>query len=315
MKKTKIIYKTQSLCPTCMQKIDGQVLSEGSIVFLVKNCPEHGEFKTKIWRGKESIEKWIVKREKPYITNPITKMKKGCPYDCGLCEKHRQNTCTALIEVTQNCNMNCSFCFADSHKGKSPDPSLDEIIFQYKSLMKASGKCNVQLSGGEPTVRDDLDDIIRAGLDAGFEFIQINTNGIRIAEDENYLKGLVEAGLSSVFLQFDGTEDSIYEKLRRRKLIKIKVKAIENCKKFGLGLILVPTLVAGINTHNIGQIIDFALEHLPGVRGVHFQPVSYFGRIPFTPEDKDRLTLSELMRAIELQTRGKIPSKSFKPPT
>lgn len=308
------IYKTYSLCPVCMKKIGARLTSEGTSSYLIKTCPDHGEFKTKVWLGKIPIKEWVLKKEKPCIKNPSTKVKYGCPFDCGLCEIHRQNTCTALIEVTENCNMNCKFCFASSHGGKSQDPSIEQIKFQYESLMAASGKCNVQLSGGEPTIRDDLDLIIQMGKEIGFEFIQVNTNGVRIAKDEKYLRDLKDAGLSSVFLQFDGTEDRIYENLRGEKLLDTKIRAIENCKKYGIGVILVPTLVPGVNTHNIGQIIAFALDYLPEVRGVHFQPVSYFGRIPVLPEDKDRITLPELMEAIEIQTHGKIPLSSFKPP-
>lgn len=314
MNSIKDIYKTQSLCPICMKKIEAWIYSERDNCFIKKHCPDHGEFKTRIWKGKTSIEKWMIKQEKPYIKNPSTQTSLGCPFDCGLCGEHRQNTCTALIEVTQNCNLNCSFCFANSYTSKGVDPSIEEIIFQYKSLMKASGKCNVQLSGGEPTIREDLPLIIKAGIDEGFEFIQVNTNGIRIGEDENYVKDLKEAGLSSIFLQFDGTEDAIYKKLRGRELLNIKIKAIENCKKHGIAVILVPTLVPGVNTHNIGEIIDFGLQHLPEVRGVHFQPVSYFGRIPFLPKDEDRITLPEIMEAIEVQTKGRVPLESLKPP-
>lgn len=122
-----------------------------------------------------------------------------------------------------------------------------------------------------------------------------------------------EAGLSSVFLQFDGTEDSIYQAIRGRRLFELKAKAIENCAQHGIGVVLVPTLIPGINTHNIGGIIKFALENLPAVRGVHFQPVSYFGRIPKEPLDQDRITLPEVIQAIEEQTEGLIKAANLKP--
>jgi 7,8-dihydro-6-hydroxymethylpterin dimethyltransferase len=310
----KLICKTQSLCPVCLRRIDAEIFSQGENTYLKKSCPSHGTFKTIIWKGSIPFEKWIIKKERAYIKNPLSDIKNGCPYDCGLCSEHRQHTCTALIEVTQNCNLHCSFCFADSNDCKKEDLTLQEIKHMYESVLKASGICNIQLSGGEPTIRNDLPSIIQMGKKLGFNFIQVNTNGIRMGEDEEFVKELKSAGLSSIFLQFDGTNDLIYKKLRGKELLQVKTKAIENCGKYGIGVVLVPTLVPKVNVENIGEIIYFALEHIHTVRGVHFQPVSYFGRVPNIPKDEDRITLSEVMEEIERQTGDKIKLESLKPP-
>lgn len=314
MEEYRIIFYTKSLCPVCLKIIDAYISTGGTESIMEKKCPDHGKFRTVLWRGSIPMGKWIVKKERVHIKSPVTEVQKGCPFDCGLCGEHRQHTCTALIEVTQNCNLHCKICFADSGSCMREDPSLDQIKFQYESVRNASGICNIQLSGGEPTLRDDLPQIVRMGLETGFKFIQVNTNGIRIGEDEKYVKELKDAGVSSIFLQFDSTRDSINKKMRGKELLGVKAKAIENCKKYGIGVILVPTLVPGINVDNIGEIIDFALEYIPTVRGVHFQPVSYFGRVPFAPGNEDRITLPEVMDEIERQTGGKVKVQSLKPP-
>lgn len=314
MKNVKVISKTESLCPHCLKKIKAEKILEDNKVYMEKYCPEHGKFKTIIWSGSTPMEKWVRNKERAYIKNPAVSAEKGCPFDCGLCSEHRQHTCTALIEVTNRCNLNCKFCFADSSCNNDEDVSIEKIRFLYERVLKYSGNCNIQLSGGEPTVRNDLPQIISLGRELGFNFIQVNTNGIRIAQDECYVRELKEAGLASIFLQFDGTNDSIYKKLRGRELLKLKIKALENCNKYGIGAVLVPTLVPGINVDNIGEIIDFALENIAAVRGVHFQPVSYFGRIPNIPSDGDRITLPELIDKIEEQTKSKIKVNSMKPP-
>ena len=87
-------------------------------------------------------------------------------------------------------------------------------------LMSHGGPFNLQISGGEPTVRDDLPELIRMGREKGFTFFQLNTNGLRLAEEPGYAEALKEAGLSCVFLQFDGVDDSVYEVLRGRALWK-----------------------------------------------------------------------------------------------
>jgi hypothetical protein len=303
-----------SLCPICLRKLDAHMQDEDTTIYMYKECPEHGIFKTVVWRGKTSIREWIRTKERAYIKNPITDVAQGCPFDCGLCSSHRQHTCTALIEVTSRCNLNCRFCFADALDSKSKDPSLEQIRYQFESILKVSGKCNIQLSGGEPTVRDDLSEIVRIGVQLGFPFIQVNTNGIRFAQDEAYVKGLKEAGLNSIFLQFDGVDDAIYTKLRGRALFDVKCQAIENCRKYGIGVVLVPTIVSNINVDSIGEMVHFGIRHSPTVRGVHFQPVSYFGRIPETPKDEDRITLPEVMECICEQTQQMVSLQSMQPP-
>lgn len=309
-----IIFETESLCPVCLKKIPAYRVKEEQKVYLKKECEEHGKFKILIWNGLPDMNSWIRKKIPSKPIKSFKKIKKGCPFDCGLCDAHRQHTCTALIEVTERCNLECNYCFAGSTKALSMDPDLDKIKFWYNKILEAGGPYNIQISGGEPTVRDDLDKIIKMGHDMGFEFIQLNTNGIRLGEDEKYVKGLKKAGLDSVFLQFDGTREDIYKELRGRELFEIKIKAIENLEKHGIGIILVPTIVSGVNDSDLGRIIDFAIDYIPVVRGIHFQPVSYFGRFPTDASENKRVTIPDIIRKIEEQTEGKIKTDNFKAP-
>jgi len=306
--------KTESLCPICFARIPAQREFRGENVFLVKTCRSHGEFRTLIWRGPPSFERWA--RPKIPASPPVisTQVLRGCPFDCGLCPDHRQRSCTVIMEVTKRCDLHCAFCYADSGSSKEEDPPLDAISTWYQAMAATGKACNIQLSGGEPTTRDDLPAIVARGRDLGFFFIQINTNGIRLGQDPDYVRDLKKAGLSSVFLQFDGTEEDIYLKLRGRRLLNEKRRAIENCETQGIGVVLVPTVIPGVNDHNLGRILQQAVQWAPVVRAVHFQPVSYFGRYPHPPQDEDRITLPELMRAIEKQSGGKFQVDHFRPP-
>jgi len=142
----------------------------------------------------------------------------------------------------------------------------------------------------------------------------LNTNGLRLARDIAYLSALKAAGLSTVFLQFDGTQDDIYKKIRGRELLEKKMAVIRNCIELEIGVVLVPTLVPGVNTDDIGNILRLALAHMPVVRGVHFQPISYFGRYTDDPTDESRITIPEVIRAVEAQTNGLFQSSALCPP-
>ncbi len=308
------LSETQSICLECFTAIPARRVARGKRVYLRKTCPEHGSFEAVIWRGHPPYSSWVRPKTPSYPKDPFTLVEKGCPLDCGLCAEHRQHTCTALIEVTQRCNLRCAFCFADAGNNPVVDPALEDLKGQFDRLFASAGPCNVQLSGGEPTLRDDLPEIVVLGRSSGFSFIQINTNGLRLAMEPSYVKALKEAGLASVFLQFDSMEDTVYRKLRGRELFREKRLAIEHCAENGIGVVLVPTLVPGVNTDQIGVIIEFALRELPAIRGVHFQPVSYFGRYPAPPGDEDRITIPEIITAIETQTHGRIRAEHFKPP-
>ena len=303
---------TESVCPVCLQRIPARRVKTGDEVYLEKECPGHGSFRTLIWRGWPDFENWGQAHEQATPVNPAhAERKKGCPYDCGLCPDHRQHTCCVLMEVTSRCNLGCPVCFASAGT-PSKEPDIAMIGSWFDAMMNSGGPFNIQLSGGEPTMRDDLDEIIRLGRQKGFSFFQLNTNGIRIAEEPGYIRRLADAGLNCVFLQFDGLRDETYRKLRGRPLFELKKKAIAECEAADIGVVLVPTLAAGVNTQEAGDILQFALDHMPAVRGVHFQPISYFGRF----EDMDagmRYTLPDLLRDIENQTEGRMKVSDFSP--
>lgn len=306
--------RTESVCPVCLNRIPAERAVSGERVDLVKTCPDHGTFRAVVWNGRPGLGEW--RRPKtPSALRPVShEAQRGCPFDCGLCPEHRQRSCTVLMEVTRRCNLRCTVCFAGSHPQEAADPRLAEIRDWYRTAWSLAGGSNIQLSGGEPTLRDDLPDIVAAGRAAGFGFIQLNTNGIRLAADGAFVRALKDAGLASVFMQFDGTDDAVHVQLRGRPLADLKRRAIDACADHGIGVVLVPTLVPGVNTGRIGSLLRVAIGLSPAVRGVHFQPISYFGRYPGPADDAARITLPELMAAIERQSDGMFKVADFRPP-
>lgn len=304
--------KIKSVCPVCLKTIDAcKAVGPDGLIYMEKTCPEHGAFQTLLWEGDlDSYRAWNrvpAGKVTPVGASPV---KNGCPHDCGLCEDHERDGCCVLLELTNRCNLSCPVCFASAGEQTPHDLSLAEISAQYDMLMQRGGPFNIQLSGGEPTMRDDLPEIIALGKEKGFSFFQLNTNGLRLAREEGYAELLARSGISCVFLQFDGLEDEIYRVLRGRPLKKLKLKAIERCQKAGLPVVLVPTVAPGVNDHALGEILKFAISQIPYIRGVHIQPISYFGRCGLTAP-KMRLTIPRVLSLLEKQTDGLCKSSDF----
>jgi hypothetical protein len=314
----KPIKETKSLCPECFKVIDARVYEEDGKVYMDKSCPEHGYFNDLYWGSYEQYE-----RAEKYehlgtkLNNPRTKTVKGCPYDCGVCPEHKSHTVLAIIDVTNRCNLSCPICFA--HAGAAGyiyEPTQQQIREMLENL-RANDPVKppaLQFSGGEPTVRDDLPELVKMAKELGFDHVEVNSNGLRMSESADYCRTLKEAGVSTVYLQFDGVTDEPYLVTRGRPLFEVKKKALENLKEGGFkSVVLVPTLVRGINDAQVGDIIRFAMEHSKIVRCVNFQPVSITGRIDKEARKAMRITIPDLMRLAEEQTGGLIKQSDWFP--
>lgn len=313
-----IIKRTKSLCPECMQVLDAEIYEEGGAVYIGKTCPSHGRFEDVYWSDYElykKVEKYECIGEG--VKNPRTTTVKGCPYDCGICPAHKSHTVLSIIDVTNRCNLKCPICFANAATaGYLYEPTQDEIRSMLKNLRdnQPVAPNSIQFSGGEPTVRDDLPDLIAMAKELGFHHIEVNTNGIRISKDVDFLKRLMDAGLSTLYLQFDGMKPGPYIAARGLDLFETKLKVIENCRSVGLdSVVLVPTVVKGINDDQIGSIIRFAARNSDVVRGVNFQPVSMAGRIDKNKLREMRITIPDVLRLAEEQTNGEIKVSDFYP--
>ena len=301
-----LLRETRSVCPVCLRNLPAQLFRQpdGSVI-MKKCCPTHGEFQATVWRGKMDFSAWSAGSAP---LPPEAGLR--CPQDCGLCAAHESASCCVLLEVTRRCNLRCRFCFADGGSD-ADDPPRAALEAAITDIAARCGGPLLQLSGGEPTLRDDLPELIRFAKAAGCGFVQVNTNGLRLAREPEYARRLAEAGLDIVFLQFDGTRNEIFETLRGAPLLETKLEAIRVCARERIGVTLVPTVVSGVNDDNMGELIRLAASLAPGVRGIHFQPVSFFGRYPRTPTAQDRYTLDRLMA--DISDQAGIPVESFMP--
>lgn len=306
----------ETLCPICNSVILGRYFVWDRIVWIEKTCPEHGYFKDKVNTDIDIYAKaiwWSFEESRglllPHVCNSIR-----CPSDCGLCDNHQSPACLANIDLTNRCNLQCPVCFANANAaGYVYEPSYDEVVIMLKRLRDyrpIPATC-VQFSGGEPTLHPDFFKIIKTATDLGFSQIQIATNGIKIA-DEDFARKAAEAGLHTLYLQFDGVDESPYIKTRGRPLLKYKLAAIENCRKFGMKVCLVPTIIKGETDDQVPKILRFAAENIDVISGISYQPVSFTGRIDKADLENKRYTVADLAHDIA-KASGADPVKDFFP--
>ena len=299
-----IFYElTNSLCSTCLTKVEAKIVFEGGSVFMLKRCVEHGPERVLI-----STDEAFYRLQREFIKPgqlPLTfntPFEHGCPYDCGLCPDHEQHSCISLIEVTDQCNLTCPVCYAESSPSRTTHRSLEQIEFMLDRVIENEGEPDiVQISGGEPSVHPQLMEILAAVRRRPIKHLMLNTNGIRIARSEGFAEQLAAfmPGFE-IYLQFDSLRAGPYRTLRGQDLLETKLRAIERLNELGLSTTLVCTLKKGVNDDELGDIVDFALGQRC-IRGVTFQPVQDAGRNQGFDPARDRLTLGEARQRLLAQ--------------
>ena len=302
---------TRSICPNCRRVVDAKILLRDNKVYMSKRCPECGPFTALVYADANAYLSYS-QHNKPG-TIPLAygaAIEHGCPHDCGLCPDHEQHTCLGIIEVNSACDMDCPLCFADA--GPGFNLTLEEVEQMLDDYVRTEGQPEVvQFSGGEPTIHPQIIEFIRAAQARDIRFVMLNTNGKRIARDERFLRQLNDVR-PAIYFQFDGFESETYRIIRGEPdLLKEKLRALDRLAKIGLNVTIVPAIERGVNEHEIGRIVEFAIEH-PGIRGITFQPAFHAGRhLPADP--MRRMTVPDIVRQIEAQTGGKFVGSDFVP--
>ena len=294
-----------SICSQCFRKVEGKIVFRDEKVFMLKRCPEHGSetvmMADDVDYYRRCREVFLKPPEMPATYN--TPVRWGCPYDCGLCPDHEQHSCLSLVEVTDHCNLRCPTCYSASGPERQSYRSLEHVERMLDAVVRNEQHPDiVQISGGEPTLHPDFFAILDAAKKRPIRHLMVNTNGLRIAAEEDFSKRLAEYMPDfELYLQFDSLQAGPLKVLRGADLRTVRQRALERLNRLGISTTLVVTLQRGLNDGEIGSIIEFALQQ-PCVRGVTFQPTQVAGRLETFNPETDRLTLSEVRRRIYEQS-------------
>jgi len=305
---TEILKQTRSICSACGEIVPATYeVRDNEQVFFSRTCPAHGVVDTDLgyhaayYRKSFNVEKLMIER---YGDGGSTDISKGLsPFPL------RKPAGLAILEVTERCNLTCPMCYAYSSPSER-DYSLDEIETRLDQLIAVEGKgISLQISGGEPSVRKDLDKIAAMVKQKGFGQLEMVSNGIRLAREPDFAEKLVAWGFTSVYLQFDSTRPADILKLRGEELWDVRVKATAALERVKLPSTLAVSLYDGLNSDQIQQVIDFAWQHPGTVCAIAFQAATPFGRFEVNNGSNGdghpaprKLRMPEILQLIEEQT-------------
>lgn len=307
--------KISSLCPECLRAIPADEFVEDGRVIMQKSCQGHGTFRDIISSDAEmflQMEDWHFGDGQGFA-NPSGEVEGECPHRCGICGWHTSHTSLANVDLTSRCNLSCHVCFADANR-HSFELSFDQAL---EALRRLRAQCPapafaVQFSGGEPTIHPRFLEIVAAAKGLGFAHIQAASNGLKLA-DQDFARRARDAGLQYIYLQMDGTSDDVFLRVRGRALLATKLAALESARKAGLRVVFVPTIIRGVNDHQIGDLFRLAFDHLDVLSGIAFQPMTFTGRIPEGDRLQFRFTLTDLAREFSVQTDVTQPREDWFP--
>ncbi len=328
--------ETDSLCPRCVKEVRDDILSgrrqlselvdgrpgevkaliqekNGQIV-MTKQCAKHGECEDVM-----SIDPAFMGRIEGLFPGYDFRGLAGKLRDHGTSSIQYGRGSVLTIDLTNRCNMMCDPCFMDANQvGYVHELTFDEIkkLLDDALTIKPRRQMSVQFSGGEPTLSPHFLNAVRYAKDIGYFTIQAATNGIRFAEDPEFARQAKEAGMRLAYLQFDGIGNPANAHRKIGNLFDVKLRAIENLAAAKIDVVLVVTIINGVNNDQVGPILEFAMANADKITVVSFQPVSFTGRDEEISDElrvKQRYTLSHLAHDVKAQTGFTEPMRDWFP--
>jgi uncharacterized radical SAM superfamily Fe-S cluster-containing enzyme len=328
---------TDSLCPKCVieareaiisgkkdvsvlinekvGEIKAQIIERDNQIWMVKDCPVHGHYEDMM-----AIDaKFLTHIEKMFPGRDIQAHNDEKLHNHGSSTIKYGRGSVLTVDLTNRCNMMCDPCFMDANQvGFVHELSFDDIkeILDNAISIKPRRQMSVQFSGGEPTISPHFLESIKYSRHVGYNSVQCATNGIEFAKSKEFCREAAAAGLRYAYLQFDGIGNDANSHRQVGNLFDVKLRAINNLHEAGVEIVLVITLVNGVNNDQVGSVIRFALENPKKIAFLSFQPVSFTGRDEEITEQRrlqQRYTLSHLAHDVKDQVGITEPTRDWFP--
>lgn len=315
----RIVRYVNAFCPHCheerpdrplgaVRRLSGYLSIAEDHVWLVRGCPDHGKVITLYDEDPEILaylERWTAPTRYHIPDTDGNYDPVPAAYLRGLGEMQTQHTCILLEDVTQECNLRCPTCFADSSPQLSGVVRVEEVLANIdQRLAREGGRIDVlMISGGEPTIHPRFAELLDRVAERDITRVVVNTNGVTISRDDAVLEAFRRHHQRvEVYLQFDGFRRETYLHHRNADLTVMKQRAVDRLRGAGVFMTLTMTAALGVNDDEIGDVVAYALE-TPFVGGVSIQPQFGSGRSGAI-NPLERLTHTGVLRRLEPQTGG-----------
>ncbi len=309
-----LIHTTTSLCRVCKHALSAKVVERDGSVWMQKVCEEHGAQEVKLSTNSAWYKETraILPRLSP-PKNSSREVSEGCPFDCGTCSAHEQQVRLPVVTITSACNLNCPICYVHN-KNDAPYTMTKEDFAAILGHLKEEHKGNIDIvnfTGGEPTMHPHFLEFIEMARDAGVRRVSLCTNGIKLAKDEGLVKRLGELG-ARVALSFDTFDADTDMLMQGAHLLGIKTKVMDLLEAHDVDCTLIPVMTKGVNDHEIGNIIKYALGKR-NVRHLEIHTITYTGQGGVTFGREGRISMYEVLEQIEATTDGLLKPSDFIP--
>ncbi|MEZ6054593.1 MAG: radical SAM protein [Planctomycetaceae bacterium] len=326
----RLLKSTISLCPECLQHVAALVYTHDGRVWIRKSCPTHG-LSTAIMENDERFyflcnkDRWGRRYAGDRVLE-FPEYDRACCGGSSCCDtptnesstdfnftdQIANKTCTVLVEITNACNLSCKVCYSDAKGDRVM--SLEMFQRQIRELIEAKGWLDsVQLTGGEAVMHPQFWEI------ASFLHTQervlkiyLPTNGLLFAKRETAERLVPLKDKLMVLLQFDGQSADANLNLRNANPTRVRQQVIEHLAELGIAMQLTMTLTKGVNDDEVGWVIDTAMRH-HHIKIAALQPVTYSGRYDLAREPVERLTLSDVVKAVTSQANTRMRDDDFVP--
>ncbi|XP_057457749.1 GTP 3',8-cyclase, mitochondrial isoform X2 [Lotus japonicus] len=177
------------------------------------------------------------------------------------------------ISLTERCNLRCQYCMPAEGVELTPTPQIltKAEILRLADLFVSSGVNKIRLTGGEPTVRKDIEDIcLELSNLKGLKTLSMTTNGIVLARK---LPKLKECGLTSLNISLDTLVPAKFELMTRRKGHEKVMDSINAAIDLGYNPVKVNCVVMrGFNDDEICDFVELTREKPINIRFIEFMP-------------------------------------------
>lgn len=308
----RLLHTTTSLCRTCKEAVPAEVVAQAGCVWMRKACPQHGAQEVRLSTDAGWYERTRAERQHRVSPRVIKKeVDHGCPFDCGPCTSHTQKVRLPVVTITSACNLDCPICYVHNKNDDAFHMPIEDfqLILDHLRTDHGGELDIINLTGGEPTMHPRLFDMLAMANAAGIHRVTVCSNGIRLAKDEAYVERLAALG-ARIALSFDTFDPHADKLLQGANMLATKLRCMELCEKHGVDVTLIPVMTRGVNEHEVGKILAFALQH-ESVRHVEVHTMTFTGQSGATFQRSGRISMLEVLEEIDRRTSGLLTPSDF----